>query len=154
MSFKQLASLRDQLAQQAAAEKKQKQQQMLAPPAKKAETVDPIVLIIGQLQKQFPKSFPKNPAPKVPLKIGIHKDLIELSENLGISKTDLRQAIKTWCCGNRYWASVIEDAIRLDLKGDPAGRVTKEEAALAIGLKNRQYRKKRNAKIVSCTASA
>lgn len=142
MSFKQLASLRDQLAQQAAAEKAEKQAKQPKKKTSPAKPVDPVVLTIGQLQKHFPKAFPKNPAPKLPLKIGIHKDLLEQSEQLGISKAALREAIKTWCYGSRYWACIVEDAIRIDLNGESAGTVTKEEALQAQVCKDRRQSKK------------
>jgi ProP effector len=143
MGFEQLASLKDQLAQQAQAEKLAKQPKKKPAPAKKTEPVDPVVLVIGQLQKRFPKAFPKNPAPKLPMKIGIHRDLLEQSELLGISKKALREAIKTWCWGNRYWACIVEDAVRVDLNGDEAGRVTQEDAAQARGLEARRNKNKK-----------
>lgn len=142
MGFEQLASLKDQLAQQAKAEKSAKPPRKRPAPAKKAEPVDPVVHTIGKLQKQFPKAFPKNPAPKLPMKIGIHRDLLEQSEQLGISKKALREAIKTWCWGNRYWACIVEDAIRVDLNGDEAGRVTKADAEQARGLEARRLKNK------------
>jgi len=142
MGFEQLASLKDQLAQQAKAEKLAKQPKKNTVPARKTEPVYPVVLTIGQLQKHFPKAFPKNPAPKLPMKIGIHRDLLEQSEQIGISKKALREAIKTWCWGNRYWACVVEDAVRVDLTGDEAGRVTKENAAQARGLEAKRRKNK------------
>lgn len=142
MGFEQLASLRDELAQQAAAEKSKKRQlkEEGGATAKKAVKVDPVVLIIGQLQKKFPLAFPKNPAPKVPLKIGIHKDIFEQSEQLGIDKNDLRAAIKTWCWGKRYWECLVEDAVRIDLDGNAAGQVTKVDADQAKKLKQGRRR--------------
>jgi ProP effector len=143
MGFEQLASLKDQLAQQAKAENLAKQPKKKTAPARRTEPVDPVVLVIGQLQKRFPKAFPKNPAPKLPMKIGIHRDLLEQSEPLGISKKALREAIKTWCWGNRYWACVVEDAVRVDLSGDEAGRVTKEDAAQARDLETKRNKNKK-----------
>ena len=144
MNFKELAPLRDKLAQQAAAEKLLQQRNKKALPEKKTAPVDPVVLVIRQLQKQFPKAFPKNPAPKVPLKIGIHRDLLEQSELLKTSRKALREAIKTWCSGNRYWACIVENAVRVDLKGESAGCVTKEEADKAKSLKTLRQNKKTN----------
>ncbi|MCK9606488.1 MAG: ProQ/FinO family protein [Methylomonas sp.] len=145
MGFEQLASLRDELAQQAAAEKLKKRQikEEGSATAKKADKVDPVVLIIGQLQKKYPLAFPKNPAPKVPLKIGIHKELFEQSEQLGIAKNELRAAIKTWCWGKRYWECLVEDAVRVDLEGNAAGQVTKIDADQAKKLKEGRRRTKK-----------
>jgi ProP effector len=130
MGFEQLAPLREELlARHAAAKKREKQQKKnTVLPEKKTVSVDPAVLIIGQLQKKFPLAFPKKPAPKVPLKIGIHKDLLGIVDQLGIDENELRAAIKTWCRGNRYWDCLIEDAVRVDLNGNAVGFVTKEEA--------------------------
>ena len=33
------------------------------------------IALIQKLQKEFPNVFPEKPLPKIPLKIGIHKDL-------------------------------------------------------------------------------
>jgi ProP effector len=108
-----------------------------------AKPVDPIVLIIRQLQKQFPNAFPKNPAPKVPLKLGIHNDLFGFSESLGISKVELQKTIKTWCSGNRYWACMVENADRYDLSGNTSGNVTQKEAVQARkSLKDRRLMNK------------
>jgi ProP effector len=142
MGFEQLASLKDQLVQQAKAEKLEKQPKKKVPQTRSVAPVDPVVLTIGQLQRHFPKAFPKNPAPKLPMKIGIHKDLLGHSEQLGISKKALREAIKTWCWGNRYWACLVEDAVRVDLNGDESGRVSKEDAAQARGLEARRHKNK------------
>jgi ProP effector len=150
MAFEQLAAFRDQLAQQAAAEKIEKQKKIGRLNNQQTNPVDPVVLIIGRLQKQFPIAFPKNPAPKIPLKLGIHKDLLELSESLGISKPDLREAIKAWCVGNRYWTCITEGATRIDLEGNPAGCVTKVEADLAKSrLKNRHQKSKKELNVAS-----
>lgn len=147
MGFEQLATLRDELAQQAAAEKQKRRQlkEEGGAAARKQAKVDPVVLIIGQLQKKFPLAFPKNPAPKVPLKIGIHKDILEQSEQLGIDKSDLRAAIKTWCRGKRYWECLLEDAVRVDLEGNAAGLVTKADADQAIKLKEGRRRTEKTA---------
>lgn len=143
MGFEQLSSLREELAQQAATEKSLKTQKKIdhGASAQKARKVDPLVLIIGQLQKKFPLAFPKKPAAKVPLKIGIHKDILEQAEQLGIDKKDIRAAIKTWCWGNRYWECMAENAVRVDLNGDAAGQVTQVDAEQAVMLKKRRQKK-------------
>lgn len=129
MGLEQLAELKKQLAE----EKKSKQ------PANQAKTkstnpVDPVVLIIGKLQRLYPKAFPKNPTPKVPLKIGILEDLQQRSEEIGISREDLQLAMKTWCKSSRYWQACKEGADRLDLDGNPAGVIEATSAAHAKGM--------------------
>ena len=138
MGFEQLAPLKQQLAEQIKAGNQRRKK--LPASLKQAAPVDPVVLTISQLQKRFPRAFPKKPAPKLPMKIGVHKDLLEQSEQLGLSKKALREAIKTWCRGARYWASVVEGAVRVDLNGDEAGRVTPEEAGQARALEARRPR--------------
>jgi ProP effector len=93
---------------------------------------------IWQLQKHFPLAFPVNPAPKVPLKEGILKDAEQHLELLGISSEQLKQGIATWCRGSRYWASMTENAPRLDLSGQAAGLVTAAQALHAKHQAKRQ----------------
>jgi ProP effector len=100
-----------------------------AKPAADAKPVDPVVKSIGRLQKRFPVAFPKNPAPKLPLKVGIFEDLVVHAKELPLSEAELRDAIKTWCRGSRYWKCLVEGAARVDLTGAAAGQVTAQEAA-------------------------
>jgi ProP effector len=102
--------------------------------------VDPVVRNIGKLQKKFPLAFPKNPAPKVPLKIGVFEDLMTHATELGLSEAELREAIRTWCRGARYWACLTQGAPRLDLAGQPAGEVTEADAARARPVRSRSRR--------------
>ena len=143
MGFEQLVSLRDELAEQAATEKSLKRHKKTrdVASAKKGTQIDPLVLIIGLLQKKLPLAFPKKPAAKVPLKIGIHKDILEQAEQLCINENELRAAIKIWCWGNRYWECLVEDSVRIDLNGNAAGQVTKAEADQARKLKARRRKK-------------
>ncbi|QIE27040.1 RNA chaperone ProQ (plasmid) [Caballeronia sp. SBC1] len=105
-----------------------------APVAVRSKPVDPVVLTIGKLQKRFPKAFPKNPSPKVPLKIGIFEDLLAHAAELALTETELRAAIKIWCRGSRYWTSMVEGALRVDLAGEEAGRVSPEDGVRATKL--------------------
>ena len=159
MGFEKLADLREQLRAQAqkavpvqpkaagrtkkrepdqakaAARPQQKresdQAKAAARPQQKREPVDPVVEAIWRLQKHFPQAFPKNPAPKLPLKQGILADAAQHLEKLGMTEEQLKQAIATWCKGSRYWSSMVADATRVDLQGQPAGTVTAEQAAYA-----------------------
>ncbi|CAB3645157.1 ProQ/FinO family protein [Trinickia soli] len=97
----------------------------------KAQPVDPVVRVIGKLQKRFPAAFPKNPAPKVPLKVGVLADLIAQASELQLSEAEIREAVSTWCRGSRYWACLTDGAARVDLAGEPAGVVTARDAAFA-----------------------
>lgn len=142
MGFEQLADLKKQLAAKAKAERPAKPQAQAKPrsaPRKQQENpVDPVVLTIGRLQKLFPKAFPKNPLPKLPLKIGIHKELLGKASEIGLEEAAITEAVKTWCRGTRYWASIVEGAPRIDLEGNQAGEVTARDAAQARSLEARR----------------
>ncbi|MGB3433896.1 ProQ/FinO family protein [Achromobacter sp.] len=144
MGFEKLADLREQLRAQAqkavpvqpkaaGRTKKREPDQAKAAtrPQQKREPVDPVVEAIWRLQKHFPQAFPKNPAPKLPLKQGILADAAQHLEKLGMTEEQLKQAIATWCKGSRYWSSMVADATRVDLQGEPAGTVTAEQASYA-----------------------
>lgn len=130
MGFEQLAELRDRLR----AETQQTKAVNATPPKRKpvaqakARNQDPAVDAIWPLQKHFPQAFPVNPAPKVPLKEGILKDAEQHLELLGITQEQLKLGIATWCQGTRYWASMVENAPRLDLNGQAVGAVTASQA--------------------------
>ena len=161
MGFEQLAALKAQLTKEAKLKKQQERAaDTPAPTAKpagkgapktdrptrpprparagapvrtgeKTPPVDPVVRVIGTLQKRFPAAFPKNPAPKVPLKVGILADLLAQAAELQLSEAQIRDAVSTWCRGSRYWACLTDGAARVDLSGAPAGTVTARDAAFA-----------------------
>ncbi|MDH4569042.1 ProQ activator of osmoprotectant transporter prop [Pseudomonas sp. BN414] len=130
MGFEQLAELRDRLRAEAKQEKtaSPKPPKRKPSPQAKPREQDPAVEAIWRLQKHFPLAFPVNPAPKVPLKEGIFKDAEQHLELLGITSEQLKLGIATWCRGTRYWASMVENAERLDLNGQAAGTVTASQA--------------------------
>jgi len=163
MGFEQLAALRDQLAAQGSQHQpasppppprrerrpgRPKQtahatgQTTGAPQGRRSDTrrepADPLLLAISRLQQQFPRAFPKKPADKVPLKIGILQDLSAHAQTLRLEEPQIKAAIQTWCQGNRYWACLALDAVRVDLSGEPAGTVTQAEANRARQLARRQ----------------
>ncbi|NOV22096.1 ProQ activator of osmoprotectant transporter prop [Cupriavidus necator] len=125
-----------------------------APAAAQGKPVDPVVHSIARLQKHFPKAFPKNPAPKVPLKIGTFEDLTQHAAKLALSEAELREAIRTWCSGTRYWSCMVEGAKRLDLDGNEAGVVTLADAKRAQQLKARRAGGARPAKAKPAAAAA
>ena len=156
MGFEQLAELRDRLRaekQQAKAESVPPAKRKPAQPAKPRER-DPAVEAIWPLQKHFPLAFPVNPAPKVPLKEGIFKDAEQHLELLGITREQLKLGISTWCRGARYWASMVENAPRLDLNGQAAGTVTAAQALHAKQQAARQRRADRKPRAKKTPAAA
>ena len=58
--------------------------------------------VIQELQLSFPRLFPEKPAEKLPLAIGIDRDLDEWAKDLGIPQRDLKIALYYWCKGRRY----------------------------------------------------
>ena len=58
--------------------------------------------IIQELQQAYPRLFPEKPAEKLPLAIGIDRDLDEWAKDLGIPQRDLKIALYYWCKGRRY----------------------------------------------------
>ncbi|GAB7549235.1 ProQ/FinO family protein [Cupriavidus sp. 8B] len=141
MGFEQLAALKKQLAKQAKAapaKTRSAPPKASARPAKPVKPIDPVLQAIVKLQKRFPQTFPKNPAPKVPLKIGIFEDLVQHAQELGLTEPALRDAIRTWCRGTRYWACLVEGAPRVDLAGQEAGHVAQADANRAQQLQARR----------------
>ncbi|MFJ1257353.1 ProQ/FINO family protein [Cupriavidus sp. CuC1] len=64
-----------------------------------AKPVNPVLQAIVKLQKRFPQTFPKSPAPKVPLKIGIFEDLVQHAQELGLTESVLRAGRRDRCLG-------------------------------------------------------
>ena len=133
MGFEQLAELRDRLRAEKAPAKADNamRSKKNVPADPKPREENPAVAAIWPLQKHFPLAFPVNPTPKVPLKEGILKDAEQHLELLGLTLDQLKLGISTWCRGTRYWASMVENAPRLDLSGQPAGVVTAAQALYA-----------------------
>jgi len=140
MGFEQLAELRDRLRAEKMQEKTDSTKPGTRKPSPKAKPreQDPAIEAIWRLQKRFPLAFPVNPAPKVPLKEGILKNAEQHMELLGISSEQLKQGIAVWCRGSRYWASMTENAPRLDLNGEAVGVVTAAQALHARQQAKRQ----------------
>lgn len=115
--------------------------QRQAPREKRETDVDPVLIAISRLQRQFPKAFPKKPAAKVPLKLGVLEDLQQHAKALQLTAEEIKVAVKTWCDGRRYWDSMVEAAARVDLNGEPAGAVTANEAQHAKRMASRRHSK-------------
>ncbi|WP_459615108.1 ProQ/FinO family protein [Bordetella sp. 2513F-2] len=168
MGFEKLAELKRQLAAQAAQEKRAqapaqgkrpprsgKPQQQAGKPGgaaaqgrnpRKPEAPqaprDPLLMAIARLQQNFPLAFPRRPAPRVPLKLGIINDLYAQAGKLRLTEDQIKEAVATWCSGGRYWACLVQDAQRVDLEGQPSGTVTAAEAAHASFLARRQRKQR------------
>lgn len=76
--------------------------------------------------KTYPRSF--MPGQPQPLKIGIHEDLLAAE---GGDMKKIRRALASYVKVPRYLRCMKTGAVRLDLKGNNAGFVSKEEADFA-----------------------
>jgi ProP effector len=74
-----------------------------------------------------------------PLAIGIHKSLLEAQPDL--DKNALRQAMKAHTQSTRYLKGIVEGADRLDLAGNPDGKVTAEQQEQAVTMLKDRIRK-------------
>jgi ProP effector len=133
MGFEQLAALKRQLAEEAPPQptKGKSRKSERRADSKRNAPVDAVVLTIGKLQHRYPKAFPKSPEPKVPLKVGVLQDLLACSAELGLTEKEIRDAMKTWCRGGRYWACTVAGASRVDLNGQKVGEVSEHDASRA-----------------------
>ena len=78
---------------------------------------------IAQISELYPNTF--NREAVKPLKIGIQEDLL-VEEKL--SKGKIKRALASYVRAPAYYKSLVEGAERVDLKGEPAGIVTAQEA--------------------------
>ena len=83
---------------------------------------------LAWLQTQFPATFPKQP---VPLKIGIHQDIIALALADMPKMIHVRRALRHYVGSPHYLREMITDKPRIDLKGEQAGTVSELEATQA-----------------------
>ena len=58
--------------------------------------------ITNALQEDYPVLFPSKPKAKLPLKLGIDKDLIGWATDNNVSKRNLGLLLYYWCRGRRY----------------------------------------------------
>lgn len=87
--------------------------------------------IIAFLAKRFPQCFIAEGEAR-PLKIGIFQDIVaRLTEEDGISKTQLRSALRMYTSSWRYLYGVKEGAKRVDLDGNDCGDLESEHVEYA-----------------------
>jgi ProP effector len=152
MGFEQLAALKAQLNQgtkrkdavsrstSSPADVTRKVKRTPKPPRTSA---DAAARAVTTLQRHFPNAFPRSPAPKVPLKVGILKDVLARAASLGLSERDARNGLKLWCRGQRYWTCLIEGDQRVDLTGAMTGVVTAVEAEYGKSQENTRLTRRR-----------
>ncbi len=136
MGFEQLAALRAQLASaKAAAEPATPPASSLTvgmgPPSRRPPAPALSVgAVIGRLQQRFPEAFPRKPAPKLPLKVGILADLAAQAGALGLTEDQLRAALAPGAGGSAT-GPVLPRARAGRSHGAAAGTVTEQEVAWA-----------------------
>lgn len=87
--------------------------------------------ILTELSEKFPLCFSQSGEAK-PLKIGIFQDLAQrLSEEDGISKTQIRHALRLYTSSWRYLAGVKVGVARVDLDGQAGDLIDEQQAAHA-----------------------
>lgn len=80
------------------------------------------------LAATYPATF--NPDAPLPLKIGIHTDL--LARHPDLDPATLRRALKRYCERRAYQLALArEGAVRVDLDGQPAGEVAEDQRRFA-----------------------
>jgi ProP effector len=82
------------------------------------------------LASTWPSSFRVKPGERVPLKVGIGRDLAAAVAG-AITDEEISVAMRVYVGNKRYLKALREGAVRIDLDGKPAGVVTAKEAAYA-----------------------
>jgi len=89
----------------------------------------PVLPLLTALAAAFPNAFSLHEGRRRPLKIGIHHDLLVLG---GAERSrELSAALRSYTLNRAYLRAMRPGAVRVDLDGNPAGRVTNEDAARA-----------------------
>lgn len=110
---------------------------------------DALLATYDWLVNTFPAAFTFKRYEKKPLKIGIIKDIIDYLEKnptTDTSKTKVRLALVTYTRQKNYIMTLTENATRIDLDGNDAGIVTKEEAESAIKKLSKKIKKFKGAR--------
>lgn len=80
------------------------------------------IKLLNILSEKYPNIFNYKP-----LAIGIKDELFAASEEIGISKKELKIFLNFYCRSKKYRANLILNAERVNLKGEIVGIVTKQE---------------------------
>ncbi len=87
--------------------------------------------VIAWLAERFPRCFSTGGEVR-PLKIGIFQDIIDCArEEMNLSKTQLRSALRLYTSSWRYLQSIKEGTCRVDLEGNPSGELDKQHIEYA-----------------------
>ena len=101
----------------------------VAPPPARLPSKPPtralVVATLARLGELFPGAFGNPPRPLV---IGVAEQIMART---GLDPHSVRVALYAYCNSPSYVASLIEGAVRVDLDGNAAGTVLREQAAYA-----------------------
>src|ERR1700730_17559478 len=81
------------------------------------------------LLSRFPLALRPRRTPKIPLKIGIDKDIIERCPDINPKR--IRWALADYTAGFTYLTAMVYKTDRVDLDGNVCGKVDKNAARLA-----------------------
>ncbi len=103
------------------------------------------------LVQRFPRTFAPRHARKVPLKIGINRDLRLACPDM--TRREIALALRSYTGGPTYISSLIEGAGRVDLEGNVVEYVTHDHAHHAKGrlkavLKRRDENRRKRAEAI------
>ena len=82
--------------------------------------------VLELLVTRWPACFSIFEQHRRPLKIGIHRDIIAALDG-ALSKKSLRRAMRSYVGNEMYRERLVVGAVRVDLDGQPAGIVTREQ---------------------------
>lgn len=128
--FDQLDSMLTRLEQQRAQTENVSQSEVIkvndvvnkAPKAKSKNRAANMAAL-QQLMEAYPKTFDRKNVR--PLKIGIQEDLVADEK---VAKNKIKRALASYVRSLNYYRSLREGVERIDINGEPAGLVTKEES--------------------------
>jgi ProP effector len=78
------------------------------------------------LAERYPNAFKPKGAQKLPLKIGIHNEIV--AANPELTAEEVRAGLADYTGGPKYLEHLLPGAVRIGLDGSPAGTVTEREA--------------------------
>jgi ProP effector len=89
-----------------------------------------VTAVIELLCERYPRTFFQYERRRVPLKVGIHRDILAELDG-AVNELELSSALRVYT-GNRVYRDRLRvGATRVGLNGEPAGSVTQEQARFA-----------------------
>ena len=101
--------------------------------------------------KRWPNCFSGYMRPKMPLKVGIDKDILAADPELDTEIVKL--VLRIYVTHETYREVMIEGAGRVDLDGNPAGVVTKSQAELSAMKLKRKVKNTTKATLAAISAT-